>query len=340
MTTADLAPYGWSDRWAALLHEYPSDHEAGRVVRHDGAGLIVATASGVRAAPLAARLDPPPAVGDWVVLDGELPVGVLARASLLSRKDAHTDTEQPLAANVDLVLLVCGLDRPVKPGRIERGATLAWDAGATPVVVLTKADLVEDVEAVRDEVAQASPGLDVVATSTVAGHGLDELPELVRDRTVVLLGESGAGKSSIVNALLGEEAATIGEVRSGDAKGRHTTTSRELHLVPSGGVVIDTPGIRAVGLWADTDAVAATFADIDELAATCRFSDCRHDTEPGCAVVAVVEYGDLAPERLESWRALEAEAAAAELRADPRRSRQANRRFGKVVKEAKQLKRR
>lgn len=285
-----------------------------RVVRHDGVGLTVATPDGVEVAMLSTRLDPEPTVGDWVALVDGMPVAVLPRTSLLRRRAAVSDTEQALAANVDVVLLVCGLDRPVKAGRIHRGAALASDAGAEPVIVLTKAAKVDDPQRIADRVTKKNPGVPLLITSVKEGQGVDELRALARGRSVVLLGESGAGKSSIVNALLGEDAAAVGHVRKGDAKGRHTTTNRSLHLLPGGGTLVDSPGIRSIGLWGGSDAVTDTFADIAELADGCRFVDCGHDTEPGCAVKAAVEDGTLSAERLARWRELDAEAREREKR--------------------------
>lgn len=315
-----------------------------RVVRHDGASLLVVAGGhdGGDGAPrpiaLARRIDPEPVVGDWVDIEvaTDRVVGVHGRRSLLRRRAAGRDEEQALAANVDVVFLVCGLDRRVKPGRIQRGATLAWDAGATPVVVLTKAADVGD-ELVADAVAAVhatNPGIVVLVTSAREGMGLDALVDVARGRTVTLLGESGAGKSTIVNALLGTEVAVTGDVRAGDAKGRHTTTARQLHPLPFGGALIDTPGIRAVGLWVDTDAVDTAFADVDDLATACRFTDCRHDGEPGCAVLAAVAAGTLDGGRLEAWRRLRREAEAAARRSSPHEARRSEKRFARVTKEA------
>jgi ribosome biogenesis GTPase len=313
-----LTPYGWDDHWAGLLSEVPGEPVPGRVVRHDGVALVVATPDGVVTVTLTTRLDPEPTVGDWVaIVDGAL-VEVLARSSLLRRRAAG-DVEQVLAANVDVVLLACGLDRPVKDGRIQRGAMVAADAGAEPVIVLTKAALCDDAAAIADRVSAANPGLRLVTTSVREDIGLDDLRAVVRDRTVALLGESGAGKSSIVNALLGHEAAAVGRVRASDARGRQTTTTRFLHLLPGGGALIDSPGIRSVGLWSDADAVAVTFDDVDTLSEGCRFNDCRHDSEPGCAVKAAIADGSLAPERLAAWRVLGDEADAPVKRRGPKR---------------------
>jgi ribosome biogenesis GTPase len=295
VTFPSLVPYGWNDRWAALLAGVAGPRGAagaegpalapGRVVRHDGTAVTLALPDGVRPITLSRRLEPAPTVGDWVAVDGEVPVAVLERTSLLTRRSAHTDTPQSLAANVDAVLVVCGLDRPVKPGRLDRVITLAWDAGATPAVVLAKADLAGDPTSVARAVADDHPGVEVVTTSVVAGTGMDDLHALVRDRTVVLVGESGAGKSSLTNALVGDQVMATAEVRAGDAKGRHTTTTREAHLVPGGGVLIDTPGLRAVGLWADRDAVAATFADVDGLRGA-RRAGRRHAGSPAVGRLA------------------------------------------------------
>lgn len=327
----DLAAVGWSDRWAALLAEHGPDAEAGRVLRHDGVAVNVLTADGERTVKLRRGAEAP-TVGDWLALDGEQLLAVLDRASLLRRRSAGGDDQQLLAANIDLVLIVCGLDRPVRPGRIQRGEALAWDAGAAPVLVLTKADVTPDLDEVLAEVDGAHPGLERHVTSSLTGAGIEDLRLRLDDATSVVLGESGAGKSRLVNAILEHEAAVVGRVRAGDAKGRHTTTNRQMHLLPAGGVIIDSPGIREVGLAGDEESVEATFTDVEELALTCRFNDCAHHGEPGCAVQAAVDAGALSQERLDDYQELLAEAASAARRADEHERRSYEKRFTKAVR--------
>lgn len=339
-----LDAYGWDDGWRGEVEAFLTDEAAsdidsprpGRVVRHDGAGLMVATEDGVIRAMFGPTVDPAPVVGDWVVLDRvPNPRATLPRRSLLRRRAAGGEGEQAMAANVDVVLIVCGLDRPVRIGRIQRTMTLANDAGAESLVVLTKADLADPTDAARAEmtVAEADPSLAVVTLSARGGWGITDLLDHIGRRTVALIGESGAGKSTLVNTLVNAQVAATGGVREGDAKGRHTTTSRELHLLATGGVLVDTPGIREVGIFADPDAVAETFADVEELATQCRFNDCTHRSEPGCAVTAAVEAGDLAPDRLDRWRVLEAEAEAAAVRADPVAARRRDRQMGRMYRD-------
>ena len=230
-------------------------------------------------------LDPPPTVGDWLAVrrapDGDpndVQVDrVLERTSLLRRMTADGTGSQALAANVELVLIACGLDRPVRAGRIHRAAAQAWDADAHPVLVLTKAGAPGAAEVDLPRLELEHPGMRVLVTSAQEGAGIEDVRAVVAGRTAVLVGESGAGKSTLINALLGRDEVATGAVREGDAKGRHTTTSRQLHLLPGspGGCIIDTPGIRSLGLFTDAESVDAAFADIQELAALCRFSDCR-----------------------------------------------------------------
>ncbi len=317
-----LRAYGWNDRWSALLAELNRpDITPARVVRHDGVALLVMSPDGPASVPLRRSLEQRPVVGDWVAVAEGSVEAVLARQSLLRQRDPDRGEEQPLVANLDAVLVLCGADRPIRTGRIQRFAALAWDAGAPPTIVVSKADLADDLDALVAEASAADPAADVIAVSVVTGLGLDEVRPRVADKTVVLLGESGAGKSRLTNALAEEDVAATGAVRSGDAKGRHTTTSRTLHLLPGGGLLIDTPGVRAVGLSADPDSVSDAFADIDELAEGCRFADCRHEGEPDCAVVEAVADGTLDADRLASWLVLRRESESAALRAEHRNRR-------------------
>lgn len=266
----------------------------------------------------------PAAVGDGVLL-GTHPDGAPALVALTARRTAvvrdgpdRTSREQVLAANVDVVLVVEHLDPDPSLGRVERLLTLAWRSGATPVVVLTKADLVPDPEGMADEVRAAAIGADVHVVSVTAGTGLDALRALLGPgRTLVVVGPSGAGKSTLVNALADAQVMVTGDRRP-DGRGRHTTVHRELVPLPGGASLIDTPGLRGVGLVADAAALETTFADVTDLAAACRFADCGHDSEPGCAVQAAVADGALPARRLESWRRLAREAAYQERRSDAR----------------------
>lgn len=295
----------------------------GRVSRIDRGGwLTVETAQGPQRARQHARFrrvsDPleVPAVGDWVIVEhdpgGGPPVAddVLPRRTVFVRNAGDDEHAQPqaLAANIDSVLIVTALDVAFNARRMDRFLSLAWTSGAQPVVVLTKADVVEDVPAVLAEVRSSVSGADVVAISTRAGQGLTELEDyLLPGRTVVLIGQSGAGKSTLANYLTGG-AALAQEVRR-DGKGRHTTSHRELLRLPSGALLIDTPGLRSVGMWEGQESLDdGAFSDIDELAAQCRFADCKHEGEPGCAVRAALEDGSLSPQRWDSYRTLRAEA--------------------------------
>ncbi|MGY1771382.1 ribosome small subunit-dependent GTPase A [Blastococcus sp. SYSU D00813] len=318
----DLASLGWDDDRAA---ELPAGTDPARVARVDRGLLTVWTAAGER------RVHPSPAVwegtgpavGDWVALRGELAVAVLPRRTAFVRTSAgRTSTPQVVAADLDTVLVVDALGGPARMRRIERYLAVAWGSGATPVVVLTKADLSDDPAGDVADIAAALPGVDVLAVSAVTGEGLDALRALLGPgRTAAMVGPSGVGKSSLVNALVGEELVATGEVRSADRRGRHTTTARELHRLPGGGLLVDTPGMRElalVGGMADVEGIDTTYADVADLAVSCRFRDCRHRTEPGCAVLAAVESGALDLARLAGWRKLQAEAHRQALRSDAR----------------------
>ena len=334
-----LADLGWTDRLAAqhaMLESQP-DHPPGRVLRHDGASVVVGLDGGVGRAHLRPAM-PPVTVGDWVTLEGEVVRELIPRTSLLQRRDPSTGLSQPLAANIDIVGIVCGIDRPLSLGRIERFSTLAWDAGASPLVILSKSDLVDTTDVLESEIYSTLPGTDVVSVSSVHEVGVANLLTICLGKTLVLVGESGAGKSTLLNAMLGHEVAQMGTVRKGDRKGRHTTTSRELHILGDGCCLIDTPGVREVGIFTDAVTVDEAFGDIAELATQCRFNDCSHNTEPGCAVLEALEGGELAEERVTSWRALRKEAESAELRSDEAAYRKASRSLGKVYRNAQAIK--
>lgn len=288
------------------------------------------------------NLEALPGVGDWVALDalpGPDRTAVIQR--ILDRRTAfirgaagRKASAQVVAANVDTVFVVCGLDEDFNVRRIERYIARVWASGALPVVVLTKADLVEDAAARVDEVSANAPGVAVLAISALCGSGLAELrAHLAPGRTVALVGSSGAGKSTLVNVLLGEERMATGAVRARDGRGRHVTSHRQLVLLPAGGVLLDTPGMRELQLF-DEAGLEAAFDDVAALAQRCRFADCGHGTEPGCAVRGAVEARALEPDRLAHFRQLGREARAYERRHDARLSRVDERAWGKLMVEA------
>ena len=313
---AALVPFGWDDRVAALYASSDPDpdplvHIPGRVVRIDYDRCLVATAGDPK--PVSATAWPLPATGDWVRLrlpddgpDGTNSGAPPAVDHVLPRWSALTREDQVMAANVDVVLVVASLDTPINLNRIERQLVLAWDSGAKPVVILTKSDCHPDPKEVVVAVEARAGGVDVVLTSSTLDSGVDEVAAHLRpNRTAVLLGPSGAGKSTLANRLLESEVQATGAVREGDHKGRHTTTSRDLILVPAGGVLIDTPGVRSLTLAGAEDGLAAAFSDVGALAEECKFRDCRHEGEPGCAVHAAVEAGLLDADRVANFRKIE-----------------------------------
>ncbi|SIR18026.1 ribosome small subunit-dependent GTPase A [Halanaerobium kushneri] len=256
-----------------------------------------------------------PAVGDWVVIDlqdnGARAIihDILPRKSKFSRKVAGDDTkEQIVAANIDTIFIVTSLNQDFNLRRLERYLTIAWDSGAKPVIVLSKADLCEDPEAKKVEVETVAFGVPIHIVSSLSGEGLNELEEyLETGYTAALLGSSGVGKSTIINQLMGSEKMEVNEIRVSDGRGKHTTTHRELIVLETGGIVIDTPGMREIQLWDGSEGIKESFEDIEALAQRCKFNDCQHDSEPGCAVKKAIEEGELTEERLESYRKLERE---------------------------------
>lgn len=322
---SDLPALGWDATLASAYRPFDrSDALAGRVLRADRGICTVVAADGVHRASLAGGLllgaaaDPAnlPCAGDWVVLrrwpDRRTTVEiVLPRRTALIRRTADKDsTGQVLAANMDTVAVVEPMHPAPDDARVERLLALAWESGARPVVVLSKSDTARDPQAVARQLGELAPGVRVLPVSARRGSGLEELRELVTPgRTLALLGRSGAGKSTLVNALAGTDVMPVQAIRSADGKGRHTTAYRSLVLIPGGGAVLDTPGIRGVGLLETGEGLDRAFADVAGLAAGCRFGDCRHDGEPGCAVEAALADGKLPPRRLESWRKLHREVA-------------------------------
>ena len=279
-----------------------------------------------------------PAVGDWVAVqplagDGRGIVhAILKRSSKFSRKIAGTTTEEQIvAANVDTILLVNALNHDFNLRRIERYLILAWESGANPVIVLTKADLQDNPLVKVHEVEAIAPGVSVLVTSTLSGDGLDAVRELARPgETLALIGSSGAGKSSLVNALFEREVQAVQDVRAGDDRGRHTTTHRELFLLPSGGVVVDTPGMRELQLWHADEGFGEAFEDIEVLARSCRFSDCSHQGERDCAIAAALASGELDSARYGSYLKLQKELAYL-ARKDAGTQRQKDKEFGRKI---------
>jgi ribosome biogenesis GTPase / thiamine phosphate phosphatase len=321
VTESLLQRLGWDDGWEAAFAEHGANGlvPARVAVQHRGAYDLMHE-HGEQRASAANRLvreEGLPAVGDWVGIDlkSNLIEVLLPRRTSISRKEVWLATrEQILAANVDIAFLVQALPLDFNPRRLERYLAMAWESGAQPVVLLTKTDLVDDVQPYLDQVEEVTLGsCPVLAVSARTGEGLDEFrASLEPNKTAVLLGSSGVGKSTIVNSLVGEELLPTQEVREGDQMGRHTTTRRELILIPTGGVVLDTPGIRELQLW-DAD-LERTFGDVEEVARRCRFADCNHDREPGCAIREALANGSLSQERWQSYVKLQRELAAVEAR--------------------------
>lgn len=322
---------GWNDFFEANFAPYMDNSlSPARVARRDRTSWLLYHTEGETVGELSGKFRREitdtsawPAVGDWVAVSPEgdgapcIIHAVLPRQSCLSRKAAssggmpdsggRTD-EQVLAANIDTAFLVSGLDLDFNIRRLERYLATAYDCGARPVVVLNKSDLCQDVESVIAEVESVAVGVDILTISATEGTGLEQMDRYIEgNQTIVLLGSSGVGKSTIINRLIGSEALKTAPVRESDNRGRHTTTWREMIPLPSGGVLIDSPGMRELQAWINEDSLKRTFDDIEALAKNCRFRDCRHQGEPGCAVEAAVAEGELDLERLDSFHKLKKE---------------------------------
>jgi len=322
--------------WAHYAPQATCDPNCGRVALVYRDRFLVWNAAGEVTATLSGHLrhldSGPPCVGDWVMLrEGAVISAVLPRRTALVRKEpGRRLSEQVLAANMDLLYIVSGLDRDYNPRRIERYLVLAHESGARPVVLLNKADLRDDVENVVRLTERHAPGVPVFALSALECWGLDAVTcNILPGQTAALIGSSGAGKSTIVNALLGETRQRTTAVRELDSKGRHTTTHRELIGMPGGWLLMDLPGLRELQLWADPETIDDAFAEIAALAARCKFRDCTHQSEPGCAV----QEANLDPARLASYRKLQRELRHLELQTDLHRARQERKKWNAVEKE-------
>jgi ribosome biogenesis GTPase / thiamine phosphate phosphatase len=344
-STTFLHDLGWKPETVPI-----DSATVGRVVRHDRAGWIVSHEAGDLLCELRGRLRSTlssidrPSVGDWVEV-APRPLeqrgtieSVLARTSALVRNSAgQTSEPQVVAANVDTVFVTVPSDADPNPRRVERELITVWESGAQPVVVLTKADLGGD----HSWVSTVALGAAVVPIDAFSAESLASLePWLGRGESIVLLGPSGAGKSTLANGLLGYDALDTGGVRLGDRRGRHTTTRRELVHLPGGALLIDTPGIRELALWEANDSVGVAFADVEELAENCRFGDCSHSGEPGCAIQAALADGALDANRLKSWQKLQREAAHQARRVDHRLAEADRKKWAQLSKDARSRSRR
>jgi ribosome biogenesis GTPase len=342
-----LKKLGWNAFFGERFRGYATDHEPGRVSTVNKNSCKVHMKGGVVRARVSGKLRQDglrPAVGDWVAIHRDESdiftiQAVLPRKSKISRKDPGRATgEQVIVTNIETVFIVTSLNQDLNMRRLERYIATAKQSGAEPVIVLNKSDICTDVEAKIDEVKAIAPDLSVLAISATEKIGLEKLSPYLQDgKTAVLLGSSGVGKSTLINALEGRERQKIGEIREDDGRGRHTTTARELLILEKGGIIIDNPGMREIQLWDASDGLDDAFQDIAELAKECKFSDCRHETEPGCAVKKAIEEGTLSEGRLESYRKLQRELSAIERKKNPKLMAEEQKKWKKISRMAKEI---
>lgn len=348
----NLKDLGWSHFFQQQIDEQELNFLPARVFRQDLNQYHLFSEQGILKGVLPGRLRNDsyskadlPTVGDWVIVSpisggeaGQVQIErLLERKSRFSRQEAGESVdEQVIAANIDTAFIVSSLDDDFNINRLERYLLLAWDSGALPVIVLNKADLCDDIQEKLDVLQPVAKGTPIHVVSAKDGDGLDEVRQYMSPgNTCVLMGSSGVGKSTIINALLGYDKFATGEVRTDDSKGRHTTTFRELVVADSGGMVIDTPGMRELQIWADTVALDEHFDDVQDLAARCKFNDCQHQSEPGCAVTAAIAEGSLTEDRLQSYFKLKREIQhfeSQENAAARARRKQEHRRFSKLIR--------
>ena len=282
-----------------------------------------------------------PCVGDWVVVSARPEEGtatihnLLERKSSFTRKEAGLRTEeQVLAANIDTTFLVSGLDHDFNLRRIERFITTVWESGASPVIVLNKTDLVDNLQEYIERVDTVAFGIPVCTVSALNNTGIDQIAGYLKPgETAAFLGSSGVGKSTIINCLYGSELFKTGAVREDDSRGRHTTSHREMIIIPERGILIDTPGMRAVQLWGDTETLKSSFQDVEELTLQCKFTDCRHQTEPGCAIQRALADGTLDPKRFESYLKQQRELISLAIRKNQKEARREAREFGRKIRQ-------